>query len=155
MVMGLNSEAKERLSVNKCYHYFKIIQTWMSALPFWLSGTTQALLSCDDTSCSTTLKMAPWRWTLAMIKPDAVKKVGNIIQMIFDAILIITKTKMTKLTWKHAADFYTEHQSKSFLQELEFFFPSTSGHGPSNTAKYSDCTCCIIKPHAISEEYGG
>uniref|UniRef100_A0A3B4EKF6 Nucleoside diphosphate kinase homolog 7 n=1 Tax=Pygocentrus nattereri TaxID=42514 RepID=A0A3B4EKF6_PYGNA len=158
--------------------------------------------------------------TLAMIKPDAVTKVGDIIQMIYDAGLIVTKAKMTKLTWKQAADFYMEHQSKSFFnnlmqfvtsgpvivmelmgdeavsvwrrvlgptdssvarkdapnslraqfgtdgtknaghgsdslasaaRELEFFFPSTAGHGPSNTAKYSDCTCCIVKPHAISE----
>uniref|UniRef100_A0A9J7YQ53 Nucleoside diphosphate kinase homolog 7 n=1 Tax=Cyprinus carpio carpio TaxID=630221 RepID=A0A9J7YQ53_CYPCA len=158
--------------------------------------------------------------TLAMIKPDAVTKVGDIIQMIYDANLIVTKAKMTKLTWKQAADFYTEHQSKSFFnnlvqfvssgpviamelmgdeavstwrkvlgptdsgvaqkdaanslrgqfgtdgtknaghgsdslasaaRELEFFFPSTTGHGPSNTAMYLDCTCCIIKPHAISE----
>ncbi|XP_010781742.1 nucleoside diphosphate kinase 7-like, partial [Notothenia coriiceps] len=35
-------------------------------------------------------------------------------------------------------------------RELEFFFPSTIGHGPSNTAIFTDCTCCIIKPHAIS-----
>uniref|UniRef100_A0A672RSM3 Nucleoside diphosphate kinase homolog 7 n=1 Tax=Sinocyclocheilus grahami TaxID=75366 RepID=A0A672RSM3_SINGR len=158
--------------------------------------------------------------TLAMIKPDAVTKVGDVIQMIYDANLIVTKAKMTKLTWKQAADFYTEHQSKSFFnnlvqfvssgpviamelmgdeavstwrkvlgptdsgvaqkdaanslrgqfgtdgtknaghgsdslasaaRELEFFFPSTTGHGPSNTAMYSDCTCSIIKPHAISE----
>lgn len=162
--------------------------------------------------------------TLAMIKPDAVTKVGDIVQMIYDANLIVTKAKMTKLTWKQAADFYMEHQAKSFFnnlvqfvssgpviamelmgdeavstwrkvlgptdsgvaqkdaanslrgqfgtdgtknaghgsdslasaaRELEFFFPSTTGHGPANTAMYSDCTCCIIKPHAISEEYGG
>lgn len=162
--------------------------------------------------------------TLAMIKPDAVTKVGEIIQMIYDAGLIVTKAKMTKLTWKQAADFYVEHQSKSFFnnlvqfvssgpviimelmgkeavsmwrkvlgppdsglarkdapdslrskfgidctknsghgsdslasaaRELEFFFPSTTGHGPVNTAKYSDCTCCIIKPHAISEALTG
>ncbi|XP_072540247.1 nucleoside diphosphate kinase homolog 7 isoform X2 [Salminus brasiliensis] len=162
--------------------------------------------------------------TLAMIKPDAVAKVGDIIQMIYDAGLIVTKAKMTKLTWKQAADFYMEHQSKSFFnnlvqfvssgpvivmelmgdeavsvwrkvlgptdssvarkdapvslraqfgtdgtknaghgsdslasaaRELEFFFPSTTGHGPSNTAKFSDCTCCIIKPHAVSEALTG
>ncbi|XP_065096615.1 nucleoside diphosphate kinase homolog 7 isoform X3 [Paramisgurnus dabryanus] len=43
----------------------------------------------------------------------------------------------------------------SAARELEFFFPSTAGHGPSNTAKFSDCTCCIIKPHAISEALTG
>jgi len=37
--------------------------------------------------------------TLAMIKPDAVTKIGDIIQMIYDANLIVTKSKMTKLTW--------------------------------------------------------
>ncbi|KAK3557409.1 hypothetical protein QTP70_026653 [Hemibagrus guttatus] len=158
--------------------------------------------------------------TLAMIKPDAVTKVGSIIQMVYDAGLIVTKAKMTKLPGKQAADFYIEHQSKSFFnnlvqfvssgpiivmelmgdeavsawrkvlgptdsgvarkdapsslraqfgtdgtknaghgsdslasaaRELEFFFPSTAGHGPTNTAKYQDSTCCIIKPHAVSD----
>uniref|UniRef100_A0A3B1K946 Nucleoside diphosphate kinase homolog 7 n=1 Tax=Astyanax mexicanus TaxID=7994 RepID=A0A3B1K946_ASTMX len=158
--------------------------------------------------------------TLAMIKPDAVTKVGDIIQMIYDAGLIVTKARMTRLSGKQAADFYMEHQSKSFFnnlvqfvssgpvivmelmgdeavsvwrkvlgptdssvarkdasaslraqfgtdgtknaghgsdsmasaaRELEFFFPSTAGHSPPNTAKFSDCTCCIIKPHAVSE----
>ncbi|MBN3299653.1 NDK7 kinase, partial [Amia calva] len=218
--------------------------------------------------------------TLAMIKPDAVLKMGDIIQIIYDAGLTITKAKMTKLSWKEAMDFYAEHQSKSFfkwlivqsvslsscsnllqfvtsgpvvalelmgdeavsgwrgllgptdsnvarseaaasvrarfgtdgtknaghgsdslasaarvcgnldikkvsqgrnaelvinyiydipylalllfvevcallMKELEFFFPSTTGRGPSNTAKYTDCTCCIIKPHAISEALTG
>ncbi|XP_041696655.2 nucleoside diphosphate kinase 7-like isoform X2 [Coregonus clupeaformis] len=40
-------------------------------------------------------------------------------------------------------------------RELEFFFPSTAGHGPANTANYTDCACCVIKPHVVSEEYGG
>uniref|UniRef100_A0A8C7LLH5 Nucleoside diphosphate kinase homolog 7 n=1 Tax=Oncorhynchus mykiss TaxID=8022 RepID=A0A8C7LLH5_ONCMY len=162
--------------------------------------------------------------TLAMIKPDAVNKMGDILQMINDANLILTKAKMTKLTWKQAADFYTEHQSKSFFnnlvqfmtsgpvvamelmgdeavsvwrrilgptdsgvarkeappslraqfgtdgtrnaghgsdslasaaRELEFFFPSTAGHGPANTANCTDCSCCVIKPHAISEALTG
>lgn len=162
--------------------------------------------------------------TLAMIKPDAVAKMGDILQMIYDSNLIVTKAKMAKLTWRQAADFYTEHQSKSFFnnlvqfvtsgpvvamelmgdealsvwrrllgptdsgvarkeappsiraqfgtdgtknaghgsdsltaaaRELEFFFPSTTGHGPSNTANYTDCTCCVIKPHAVSEALTG
>ncbi|KAM6963115.1 nucleoside diphosphate kinase homolog 7 [Aplochiton taeniatus] len=162
--------------------------------------------------------------TLALIKPDAVAKMGDILQKIQDANLIVTKAKMTKLTWSQAVDFYTEHQSKSFFnnliqfmtsgpvvamelmgdgavsswrsllgptdsgearkdapqsvrahfgtdgtknaghgsdslasaaRELEFFFPSTMGPGPSNTATCTDCTCCIIKPHAISEGLTG
>ncbi|XP_013979174.2 nucleoside diphosphate kinase 7-like [Salmo salar] len=39
----------------------------------------------------------------------------------------------------------------SAARELEFFFPSTAGHGPANTANYTDCACCVIKAHAISE----
>ncbi|XP_030647528.1 nucleoside diphosphate kinase homolog 7 [Chanos chanos] len=162
--------------------------------------------------------------TLAMIKPDAVTKIGDIVQMIYDADLIVTKAKMTKLTWKQAADFYAEHQSKSFFnnlvqfvtsgpvvtmelmgdeavsawrkilgptdsgvarkeapsslrarfgtdgtknaghgsdslasaaRELEFLFPSTPGCSTSNTATFSDCTCCVIKPHAVAEALTG
>ncbi|KAM6921807.1 nucleoside diphosphate kinase homolog 7 isoform 1-T2 [Xenentodon cancila] len=162
--------------------------------------------------------------TLALIKPDVVTKIGDVIELIYSSNLIVTKAKMTKLTWSQAADFYVEHQSKPFFnnmvqfvssdpvvamelmgdeatsvwrrllgpadpavarqeapqsiraqfgtdgiknvahgsdtlaaaaKELEFFFPSTIGHGPSNTALYTDCTCCIIKPHAISEGLTG
>ncbi|KAJ8256197.1 hypothetical protein COCON_G00200610 [Conger conger] len=162
--------------------------------------------------------------TLALIKPDAVTKIGDIIQMILDENLMVTKAKMTKLSWTQAGDFYSEHQSKSFFnnliqfvtsgpvvalevmgdeavstwrkilgptdsvsargdasgslrarfgtdgtrnaahgsdslasaaRELEFFFPSTTGNGPANTAKCEECTCCIIKPHAISEGLTG
>ncbi|KAJ8350381.1 hypothetical protein SKAU_G00255110 [Synaphobranchus kaupii] len=162
--------------------------------------------------------------TLAMIKPDAVTQIGDIIQMIYSKNLIVTKAKMTKLSWKQAADFYSEHQSKSFFnnlvqfvtsgpmvamevmgdealstwrkilgptdsalalkdtpnslrarfgtdgtknaahgsdslasaaRELEFFFPSATGSGPPSTAKCTDCTCCVIKPHAISEALTG
>lgn len=162
--------------------------------------------------------------TLALIKPDSVTKVGDVLELIYSSNLIVTKAKMVKLTWSQAADFYAEHQSKpSFsnlvqfvssgpvvamelmgeeavsiwrrllgptdsavarreapqcvraqfgtdavknvghgsdtfaaaARELEFFFPSTIGHGPPNTAIFTDCTCCIIKPHAISEGLAG
>ncbi|XP_060933497.1 nucleoside diphosphate kinase 7 [Limanda limanda] len=162
--------------------------------------------------------------TLALIKPDVATKIGDVLEMIYSSNLIVTKAKMTKLTWKEAAEFYVEHQSKPIFnnlvqfatsgpvvamelmgdeaistwrklvgptdsavarreapqsaraqfgtdgvknighgsdslaaaaKELEFFFPSTIGHGPSNTALCTDCTCCIIKPHAISEGLTG
>ncbi|XP_029284989.1 nucleoside diphosphate kinase homolog 7 isoform X2 [Cottoperca gobio] len=149
--------------------------------------------------------------TLALIKPDVVTKIGDVLDLIYSSNLIVTKAKMTTLTWKQAADFYVEHQSKPFFNnlvqfvssgpvvamelmgdeamsiwrrllgpaesaaarkeapqsvraqfgtdgiknELEFFFPSTIGHGPPNTAIYTDCTCCIIKPHALSEGLTG
>ncbi|XP_056133469.1 nucleoside diphosphate kinase 7 isoform X2 [Lampris incognitus] len=162
--------------------------------------------------------------TLAMIKPDAITKIGDILEMLYSVNLMVTRAKMVKLTWDQAADFYLEHQSKPFFnnlvqfvssgpvialelmgeeaisvwrgllgptdsavaqweaqqsvraqfgtdgvknaghgsdsvaaaaRELEFFFPSTMCHGPSNTATCADCTCCIIKPHAISEGMTG
>ncbi|XP_076004713.1 nucleoside diphosphate kinase homolog 7 isoform X2 [Genypterus blacodes] len=158
--------------------------------------------------------------TLALIKPDAVSKMGDILEMMYASNMIVTKAKMTKLTWSQAADFYVEHQSKPFFnnlvqfvssgpvvamevmgdeamsvwrkllgpadsaeaqreaplsiraqlgadfahgsdsvaaaaRELEFFFPSTMGRGPSNTAHCSECTCCIIKPHAVSQGLTG
>uniref|UniRef100_A0A8D2ZFB1 Nucleoside diphosphate kinase homolog 7 n=1 Tax=Scophthalmus maximus TaxID=52904 RepID=A0A8D2ZFB1_SCOMX len=145
--------------------------------------------------------------TLALIKPDVVTKIGDVLELIYSSNLIVTKAKMTKLTcnlvqfvssgpvvamelmgdeamsiWRRLlgptdsavarreapqsvrAQFGTDgvknvgHGSDSFAaaaRELEFFFPSTIGHGPSNTALYTDCTCCIIKPHVISEGLTG
>lgn len=39
----------------------------------------------------------------------------------------------------------------SAAREMELFFPSSGGCGPANTAKFTNCTCCIVKPHAVSE----
>ncbi|XP_054644670.1 nucleoside diphosphate kinase 7 [Dunckerocampus dactyliophorus] len=162
--------------------------------------------------------------TLALIKPDGVPKIGDILEMAIAANLMVTNAKMTHLTWSQAADFYVEHQSKLFFnslvqlvssapvvalelmgdeavsvwrkllgpsdpevarreapqsiraqfgtdsgkdvahgsdslaaaaRELEFFFPTAICHGPPNTAIYLDCTCCIIKPHAVAEGLTG
>ncbi|CAL8393835.1 unnamed protein product [Boreogadus saida] len=162
--------------------------------------------------------------TLAMVKPDALSRLGDILETIHAAKLIVIKAKMTTLTLSQASDFYMEHQSKPFFsnlvqfmssgpvvamelmgdeaigawrrllgptdsatarqeaqdsvrarfgtdgtqnaghgsdsvasaaREVEFFFPSTAGHGPSNTAQYTECTCCIIKPHALSQGLAG
>ncbi|XP_073077646.1 nucleoside diphosphate kinase homolog 7 isoform X5 [Manis javanica] len=158
--------------------------------------------------------------TLALIKPDAISKAGEIIEIINKAGFTITKLKMMMLSRKEATDFHVDHQSKPFLNELiqcittgpviameilrddavcewkrllgpansgaaqtdapgsvralfgtdgirnaahgpdsvasaaremELFFPSSGVCGPANTAKFTNCTCCIIKPHAISE----
>ncbi|CAL8271708.1 unnamed protein product [Arctogadus glacialis] len=162
--------------------------------------------------------------TLAMVKPDALSRLGDILETIHAANLIVIKAKMTTLTLSQASDFYMEHQSKPFFsnlvqfmssgpvvamelmgdeaigawrrllgptdsamarqeaqasvrarfgtdgtqnaghgsdsvasaaREVEFFFPSTAGHGPSNTAQYTECTCCILKPHALSQGLAG
>ena len=37
----------------------------------------------------------------------------------------------------------------SAAREIEFFFPSR-GVCRKNTATFSDCTCCVIKPHAVA-----
>uniref|UniRef100_A0A673TA08 Nucleoside diphosphate kinase homolog 7 n=1 Tax=Suricata suricatta TaxID=37032 RepID=A0A673TA08_SURSU len=141
--------------------------------------------------------------TLALIKPDAVSKAGEIIEMINKAGFTITKLKMMMLSseliqfitsgptiameilrddaiceWKRLlgpansglaradapgslrALFGTDgirnaaHGPDSFAsaaREMELFFPSSGVCGPANTAKFTNCTCCIIKPHAISE----
>ncbi|KAM6287073.1 nucleoside diphosphate kinase homolog 7 isoform 2-T2 [Spheniscus humboldti] len=158
--------------------------------------------------------------TLALIKPDAMPKIGELIDIIINAGFTITKAKMMALSRKEAADFYVDHQSKPFYnellqfitsgpivameilgddavckwktllgpansavaqtdapdsiranfghdglrnaahgpdsvasaaQELELFFPSSGGRGPVNSAKFTNCTCCIIKPHAVNE----
>lgn len=62
--------------------------------------------------------------TLALIKPDAVTKIGDVLELIYTSNLIVTKAKMTKLTWSQAADFYAEHQSKPFFSNLVQFVSS-------------------------------
>uniref|UniRef100_A0A8C5NY73 Nucleoside diphosphate kinase homolog 7 n=1 Tax=Jaculus jaculus TaxID=51337 RepID=A0A8C5NY73_JACJA len=158
--------------------------------------------------------------TLALIKPDAISKAGEIIDIINKNGFTITKLKMVTLSRKEATDFHVDHQSRPFYNELiqfitsgpvlameilrddaicewkrllgpansgvartdapesiralfgtdgirnaahgpdsfasaaremELFFPSNGGCGPANTAKFTNSTCCIIKPHAISE----
>ncbi|XP_055964548.1 nucleoside diphosphate kinase 7 [Sorex fumeus] len=157
--------------------------------------------------------------TLALIKPDAVAKAGEIIEAIHNAGFTITKLKMMTLSRKEATDFHADHQSKplynelvqfissgpvvamellrddaicewkrllgpaypeaarteapgciralygtdairnaahgpdsfaSAAREMELFFPSTGVCGPANTARFTDCTCGIVKPHAVS-----
>ncbi|XP_075763117.1 nucleoside diphosphate kinase homolog 7 isoform X1 [Pelodiscus sinensis] len=162
--------------------------------------------------------------TLALVKPDAIPKVGELIDIIINAGFTITKAKMMSLSRKEAMDLYLDHQSRPFYnellqfitsgptvvmeilgddavsewqkllgpansgvarseapgsiramfgtdgirnaahgpdsfasaaRELELFFPSSGGRGPANSAKFTNCTCCIIKPHAINEGLTG
>lgn len=37
--------------------------------------------------------------TLALIKPGVVTKIGDVLEQIYSSNLIVTKAKMTKLTW--------------------------------------------------------
>ncbi|NWV28072.1 NDK7 kinase, partial [Origma solitaria] len=162
--------------------------------------------------------------TLALIKPDGMRKIGELLDIIINAGLTITKAKMMLLSRKEAADFYADHRAKPFYhellqfimsgpvlamellgddavskwraivgpanptatesetldsisesfghcglrdaahspdsvasaaKELELFFPSSGGRGPASSAKFTNCTCCIIKPHAVNEGLAG
>ncbi|XP_058960301.1 nucleoside diphosphate kinase homolog 7-like [Pocillopora verrucosa] len=155
--------------------------------------------------------------TLAMIKPDAVSQMGNIIDIIHGEGFLICQAKMVRLTRHEASLFYSEHKGKPFFnylvefmesgpvvamelkganaitkwrtllgptdsatariqaplsirakfgtdttkdaahgsdsplaaeREANFFFGDKSFIG-KNTASFSNCTLCIIKPHAI------
>ncbi|KRX10142.1 Nucleoside diphosphate kinase [Pseudocohnilembus persalinus] len=56
--------------------------------------------------------------TFAMIKPDAYLHIGKIIDAIEQSGLIISNLRMTKMTKQNAANFYAEHQGKSFYEGL-------------------------------------
>jgi nucleoside-diphosphate kinase len=64
--------------------------------------------------------------TLAIIKPDAVKKkvVGKIIQRIEDEEFKISGLKMLRLTKEDAQGFYAVHKDKHFYDSLTDFMSS-------------------------------
>lgn len=64
--------------------------------------------------------------TLAIIKPDAVKKkvVGKIIQRIEDEGFEILRMKMVHLTKEDAKEFYVVHKDKKFYDSLADFMSS-------------------------------
>jgi nucleoside-diphosphate kinase len=67
--------------------------------------------------------------TLAIIKPDAVKKriVGRIIQRIEDEGFTIARLKLVNLSLEEAKGFYAVHKEKKFFASLTEFMSS----GPS------------------------
>jgi nucleoside-diphosphate kinase len=64
--------------------------------------------------------------TLAIIKPDAVKKkvIGKIFQRIEDEGFTISGLKMLRLSKEEAEGFYVIHKSKSFYASLTDFMSS-------------------------------
>ena len=66
--------------------------------------------------------------TLAIIKPDAVKKklIGRIIQVIEDEGFTIIRMKLVHLTKKEAEGFYIIHKTKPFYASLTEFMSSGS-----------------------------
>eukprot|EP00118_Oscarella_pearsei_P000846 m.5952 g.5952 ORF g.5952 m.5952 type:complete len:371 (+) comp14541_c0_seq1:82-1194(+) len=158
--------------------------------------------------------------TLAIIKPDAVPKMGALFDIIASEGFTICHVKMTQLSRKTAAEFYEEHTGRHFFDRLLDFMASgpsiaielmapncikkwrqllgptnsakareeapssirakfgTDGtqnacHGsdsPSSaereigfffrrphpsTAEFSNCTLCVIKPHAVAAGLSG
>lgn len=59
-----------------------------------------------------------------MIKPDAYKHLGAILQQIEEAGFVIGNLKMTKMTVEDAHYFYGEHKGKSFFEKLVKFMTS-------------------------------
>jgi nucleoside-diphosphate kinase len=64
--------------------------------------------------------------TLAIIKPDAVKKnfAGKIIQLIEEKGIRISAMKMIKLSQQQAEEFYHEHSKRLFFSEIVNFMTS-------------------------------
>ncbi|XP_071949761.1 nucleoside diphosphate kinase homolog 7-like isoform X2 [Antedon mediterranea] len=62
--------------------------------------------------------------TLAMIKPDAIGKVGPIIDIIYQSKLLINQAKMISLSTSNAQAFYAEHKAKPFYDKLVRFMTS-------------------------------
>ncbi|OWF55446.1 nucleoside diphosphate kinase 7-like [Mizuhopecten yessoensis] len=162
--------------------------------------------------------------TLGLIKPDAVPKMGQVLDVLFKNGFLVANMKMCQLSRHEAMEFYKEHQGKTHFdtlltyitsgpviaielmgsdcvsqwtdllgptdpaaarqnapnsirarfgkdsiqnachgsdsigaaaRELEFFFPSNDTPARRNTAKFSECTCCVIKPHAVKSGAAG
>lgn len=64
--------------------------------------------------------------TYAMIKPDAVQNMGQIISKIEQSSLAIERLKLFKFSTQKAEEFYGEHKGKNFFENLVKFM--TSGY---------------------------
>merc|ERR1719421_641905 len=106
--------------------------------------------------------------TLALVKPDAYPHLGKIIAEVYKMGFVISKMKMVKLSKEEATEtskndpsslrsiYGTDaiknglHGSDSIMaarNELEFFFEKKS----PTTAIFNNCTCAVIRPHAIKQ----
>ncbi|XP_071839564.1 nucleoside diphosphate kinase homolog 7-like isoform X2 [Apostichopus japonicus] len=62
--------------------------------------------------------------TLALIKPDAVLKFGQIFNAIYQSRFLVCNAKMVRLTRGEAEEFYAEHVGKAFFDNLVRFMTS-------------------------------
>ncbi|XP_076753169.1 nucleoside diphosphate kinase homolog 7 [Xylocopa sonorina] len=194
-------------------------------------GATVAIFSrsikiTDYADCATRVKLqTKMQKTFAMVKPNVIDKLGEILKCIIASNFHIANIKMMKLTQEEASEFCKDKEETTiayvvnFLtsgpivalellgdhaitrwqeamgpedsreavakapssfrarygkdiihnavhgsqneeaaeKELQFFFPDskTGKRGPKNTATLENCTCCIIKPHAVQAKLIG
>lgn len=62
--------------------------------------------------------------TLAIIKPDAVRYLGDIISAVYENGFTIARMRMIRLAQNEAMFFYSEHKSKEFFPRLTEFMTS-------------------------------
>jgi nucleoside-diphosphate kinase len=62
--------------------------------------------------------------TLAMIKPDGIKNMGEIIDIIYSEGFRIAKMRMVQLSQKEAQQFYAVHEGKPFFHSLVEYMSS-------------------------------
>lgn len=62
--------------------------------------------------------------TLALIKPDAVSKFGQIFDAIYQSRFLVCNAKMVRLSRTEAEEFYAEHVGKPFFDNLVRFMTS-------------------------------
>ena len=62
--------------------------------------------------------------TFAMIKPDAYKHIGKIIDAIYVNGFKISKLKMSRFNLSSSGEFYGEHKGKTFFPTLQAFITS-------------------------------
>lgn len=60
--------------------------------------------------------------TLAIIKPDAVRYLGDIISAVYENGFTIARMRMVRLAQNEAMFFYSEHKSKEFYPYVLFWF---------------------------------
>ncbi|XP_076685075.1 nucleoside diphosphate kinase homolog 7 [Andrena cerasifolii] len=202
----------------------------IQAKDFYVGATVTIFSRCirvtDYADCNTRTKLqTKMQKTFAMVKPDIVDNLGEILKRIISCNFHIANIKMIKLTQDQATNlcenegetniaYIVNHltsgpivalellgdhaitrwhevigpedseearakapsslracygkdrvhnavhgsaDQEAAQKELDFFFPTSKSmqKGPANTATLENCTCCIIKPHAVQAKLTG
>ena len=202
----------------------------IQAKDFYVGATVTIFSRCirvtDYADCNTRTKLqTKMQKTFAMVKPDIVENLGEILKRIISCNFHTANIKMVKLTQEQATNlcqnegetniaYVVNHLTSGAIvalellgdhaitrwhevigpedseearakapsslracygkdrvhnalhgsadqeaaqKELDFFFPTSKSmqKGPANTATLENCTCCIIKPHAVQAKLTG